>query len=101
MVKCILINEKLGHIQEIDTPLQGDIYILLKGPGTFIGQYEDIDVVIMKCRESPVELSVNQNKLPPPFENEEVLGPILLIRMNEFSKPEDFTLQEFETRYFV
>jgi hypothetical protein len=101
MVKCILINEKLGDIQEIDTPLQSDIYMILKGSGTFIGQYDDIDVVIMKCRESPFELSVNQNKLPQPFENEEVLGPILLVRMNEFSKPEDFTLQEFETRYFV
>ena len=101
MVKCILINEILGVIQEINTPLQGDIYMILKGPGTFIGQYEDIDVVIMKCRESPFEIGINQNKLPPPFEKEEVLGPILLIRMNEFSQPEDFTLHEFETRYFL
>ena len=101
MVKCVIVNEQMGDIQEIDTPLQKDLYMILKGPGTFIGQYADIDVVIMKCRESPFEIGINQNKLPPPFENEEVLGPILLIRMNELSQPEDFTLQEFETRYFL
>jgi hypothetical protein len=100
MVKCVIINEKLGDIDEIDTPLQKDIYIILKGPGTFIGQYEDLNVVVMKCRESPLELELNQNKLPPPLENEEVMGPILLVRMNEHSEPEDFTHQEF-TRYFL
>jgi hypothetical protein len=82
MVKCVIINEKLGDIDEIDTPLQKDIYIILKGPGTFIGQYEDLNVVVMKCRESPLELELNQNKLPSPLENEEVMGPILLVRMN-------------------
>lgn len=101
MVKCVLINEQLGDIQEIETPLQKDLYMILKGPGTFIGQYEDLNVVVMKCRESPFELGINQNRLPGPLENEEVRGPILLIRMNEFSEPEDFTLHEFETRYFV
>ena len=96
MVTCVLINEQLGDIQEIETPLQKDLYMILKGPGTFIGQYEDLNVVVMKCRESPFELEVNQNKLPGPLENEEVRGPILLVRMNEFSEPEDFSLQEFK-----
>jgi hypothetical protein len=95
MVKCVLINEAPGDIQEIETPLQNDLYMILKGPGTFIGHYEDLNVVVMKCRESPLELRVNQNRLPGPLENEEVRGPILLIRMNEFSEPEDFTLKEF------
>ena len=97
MVKCVLISEKLGEIREIDSPLQRDIYALLKGPGTFLGQYEDLDVVIMKCRdrESLMELVRNENKLPKPFDEELVLGPILLVRMNEASEPEDFTLQEF------
>jgi hypothetical protein len=101
MVKCVLINEALGDIQEIETPLQKDLYMILKGPGTFVGQYGDIDVVVMKCRESPFELLINQNKLPHPLEDEVIQGPILLVRMNEFSEPEDFTLHEFETRYFV
>ena len=95
MVKCIHILEQLGDIREIETPLQKDIFTLLKGPGTFVGQYTEIDVVIMKCRDSIFSLELNQNKLPKPFENEQILGPILLIRMNENSDPEDFTLQEF------
>ena len=95
MVKCIHILEQLGDIREIESPLQKDIFTLLKGPGTFVGQYPEIDVVVMKCRESVFELDINQNKLAKPFENEQILGPILLIRMNENSDPEDFTLQEF------
>ena len=97
MVKCVLISEKLGEIREIDSPLQRDIYALLKGPGTFLGQYEEHEVVIMKCREreSLIELVRNENKLPKPFDEELVLGPILLVRMNEASEPEDFTLQEY------
>ena len=99
MVKCVLISEQLGAVEEIDTPLQNDIYMILKGPGTFIGQYEDLDVVVMKCRESPYVLDINQNKLPPPLDEEEVRGPILLVRMNINSEPEDFTYEDF-TRYF-
>jgi len=97
MVKCVLLREKMGDIAEIESPLQRDIYTLLKGPGTFVGQYDDIDVVIMKCREreSIMELVRNENKLPKPFDEELVLGPILLVRMSEASEPEDFTLQEY------
>ena len=96
MVKCIHILEQLGDIREIESPLQKDIFTLLKGPGTFVGQYPEIDVVVMKCRESVFELDINQNKLAKPFENEQILGPILLIRMNENSEPEDFTMEELK-----
>ena len=99
MVKCVLIGESWGDIRVIDSPLQRDIYTLLKGPGTFIGQYEHVDVVIMKCRDSIFDLELNQNTLPEPYQNEQVFGPILLVRMNENSEPEDFTLQEFLTLY--
>jgi len=101
MVKCVLIGEKRGDIQEVESPLQRDLYTLLRGPGTFIGQYEHLGVVIMKCRESLFELELNQNKLPGPFENEVVLGPILLIRMSAEAEPEDFTLQELTTLYLL
>lgn len=97
MVKCILISEQLGNIDEIETPLQQDMYQILKGPATFVGQYPDIDVVIMKCRISIFPLELNLNKLPEPFGNEQILGPILLVRMNDESEPEDFTLQEFKS----
>jgi hypothetical protein len=99
MVKCVLISEQLGNIEEIETPLSSDMFYILKGPGTFMGQYEDLDVVVMKCRESFMDLCNNQNRLPPPYHDELVLGPILLVRMNQDAEPEDFTLEEY-TRYF-
>ena len=99
MVKCIVISEEVGNIMEIESSLNKDLYVILKGPGTFIGQYTDIDVVVMKCRESEY-LMINQNKLPSPFEHEEVLGPILLVRMNQNSEPEDFTLEEFTSHFY-
>jgi len=37
----------------------------------------------------------NENVLPEPFDYEEVLGPILLVRMDENSEPQDFTLDEY------
>lgn len=95
MVKCVLIHEQLGDIEEIETPLQRDLYTILKGPGTFIGQYGNLNVIIMKCREPYMELAPNQNRLPPPYDTEDVMGPILLVRMNQNSEPEDFTLLEF------
>lgn len=97
-VKAVLISEEEEHITEIDLDISSEkreIFKLLKGPGTFIGQWPEIDVVIMKCRESIFSLMENRNTLPPPFETEKVLGPILLIRMDENSDPQDFTLEEY------
>ena len=96
MVKCILLSEKLGDVIEIETALGQDIYSLLKGTGTFIGQWPEIEVVIMKCNKSVQELQLNQNILPFPFDKEETLGPILLVKMDEDAEPRDFTLQDWE-----
>ena len=68
---------------------------MLKGTGTFIGQWPEIDVVIMRCKESIFSLLENHNVLPYPFSDEKVLGPILLIRMDEKSDPQDFTVTEY------
>jgi hypothetical protein len=37
----------------------------------------------------------NENVLPHPFDVEEVYGKILLVRMDEQSEPQDFTLSEY------
>ena len=99
MVKCVLVSEQIGDIREIESSLDRDLFYILKGPGTFIGQYEELDVVVMKCRESFVDLSNNQNRLPGALRDELVQGPILLVRMNQDAEPEDLTLEEY-TRYF-
>ena len=97
MTKAIIIRETLGDITEIELdidPRKNEIFRLLSGSPTFIGQWPDIDVVIMKSEYGG---SLNQNKLPPPFHNEDVYGTILLVRMDEDSEPQNFTLHEYLT----
>ena len=96
MVRCVLISEEEGNISEIETPLGSDMYKILKGTSTFIGQWPEIDVVILKCGESHFDLLENRNILPRPFASERVDGPILLVRMDENSEPQDFTLKEYQ-----
>lgn len=95
MTKAILIHETEGDIEEIDLdidPSKNEIFLLLCGRQTFIGQWSDIDVVIMKPEDA---ITRNDNILPTPFDVEEVYGKILLVRMDENSDPQDFTLGEY------
>lgn len=97
MTKAILIHETEGNIEEIDLdidPSKNEIFLLLCGRQTFIGQWPEIDVVIMKPEDGTTR---NDNVLPTPFDVEEVYGKILLVRMDENSDPQDFTLQEYES----
>lgn len=95
MTKAILIHETEGNIEEIDLdidPSKNEIFLLLCGRQTFIGQWPEIDVVIMKPEDGTTK---NNNVLPEPFDIEEVYGKILLVRMDENSEPQDFTLREY------
>ena len=97
MNKAILIHESLGTIEEVYldiSPAKNQIFLLLGGPQTFIGQWPDIDVVIMKPEDGKVK---NENNLPHPFDVEDVYGKILLVRMDENSDPQDFTLDEYNS----
>jgi hypothetical protein len=97
MNKAILIHEKKDEIEEIDldiSPAKNQIYKLLRGRQTFIGQWPDIDVVIMKAEDG---VSKNENTLPYPFSTEEVFGKIILVRMDENSEPQNFTLEEYQS----
>lgn len=95
MTVAVLIREQIGDITQINLdidPRKNEIFLLLSGRPTFIGQWPDLDVVIMKPEYSEIH---NNNKLPPPFNEEEVNGSILLVRMDENSDPRDFTLEEY------
>ena len=95
MTLAVLIREELGDVKQIELdidPKKNEIFLLLSGSATFIGQWPDLDVVIMKPQYGS---SLNNNKLPPPFDTEEVRGSILLVRMDEESEPQDFTLAEY------
>ena len=98
MTNCVLISEEDGNISDVIINIHrtsNDLFRVLKGTGTFIGQWPDINVVIMKCRESMFDLIENRNILPEPFDKETIIGPVLLVRMDENSEPQDFTLQEY------
>jgi hypothetical protein len=99
MVNCVLISEEEGHITDIELNIKGnDLYHVLKGTGTFIGQLPDTDVIIMKCDKTLFDLMPNRNRLPPPYHEEVVKGPILLIRMDAEAIPRDFTVSEYSSR---
>ena len=97
MTKAVLIHENVDNIEEIDldiSPHKNEIFKLLEGRQTFIGQWPEIDVVIMKPEDGKVK---NDNILPNPFDVEIVYGKILLVRMDENSEPQDFTLEEYNS----
>ena len=95
MVKCVLISEEEHHFTEIETKLGQDLYTILKGTATFVGQWPELDVVILRCEKSMFDLMINRNRLPEPFDKEVIQGPVLLVRMDQRAEPQDFTLAEF------
>ena len=99
MIKSVVVHETRGDIEEIDIdllPKKNEIANLLGGNATFLGQWED-DLVVILVPASTENLELNANKLPRPFTNMRLFGKILLIRMDEESEPQDFTLQEYKT----
>ena len=100
MTRVILINEKRNDIHEIDidlSPDQNEIYKILRGKASFLGQWPDEQVVIVKCNpnETMFDLALNENRLPRPFTNMLVFGRILLIRMDDDAEQQDFKLKEY------
>ena len=98
MARAVLINERRNDIHEIELDIaleKNEIYKILRGKATFLGQWPEKSVVIVTCQSSPFELKLNVNRLPIPFINMTVFWRILLIRMDEDSEPQDFTLEEY------
>ena len=67
----------------------------LGGSATICASYDDIDVIVMKLREPAENTPVNPHKLPAPFQEFVVKGPILFVRMDQNSEPKDFSLEEY------
>jgi hypothetical protein len=96
-VKAVLIETTRDCLREISLDISmktSQVAQYLGGSGTFIGQWVEHDIVIMKCRECIFEPELNNNRLARPFHLEKVSGVILLIRMDVNSHPQDLTLQE-------
>jgi len=100
MTCAVLINEKRNDIQEIHvdiSPYKNEIFKILKGKASFLGQWPDEQVVIIKTEpeEALTDLKLNTNRLPRPFTNMIVYGRILLLRMDDNADPQNFTLKEY------
>tara|TARA_B100001769_G_scaffold260627_1_gene241391 strand:- start:665 stop:1069 length:405 start_codon:yes stop_codon:yes gene_type:complete len=100
MTRAVLINEKRNDIHEIHidiSPYKNEIFKILRGKASFLGQWPDEQVVIVKTErdEALSELILNTNRLPRPFTNMLVYGRILLLRMDDNADPQDFTLREY------
>ncbi len=93
--RCVLVAEEQDNIVEIETSLK-ELYRYLKGTSTIIGSIPQLDAVILKCNESPFDLLVNRNTDVLPLEEKYVLGPILIVRMDENSEHQDLMLSEVE-----
>jgi len=100
MTCAVLINEKRNDIHEIHldiSPYKNEIFKILKGKASFLGQWPDEQVVIVKTEpeEALTDLKLNTNRLPRPFTNMIVYGRILLLRMDDNADPQNFTLKEY------
>mmetsp|Transcript_19124 Transcript_19124/g.23549 ORF Transcript_19124/g.23549 Transcript_19124/m.23549 type:complete len:499 (+) Transcript_19124:23-1519(+) len=95
--KCVLIGVD-GDAKEVIvdmTPSKQEVSKLLGGALTFLGQYEPLGVLVVVVRDG-FALPVNAGKLPEPFKETEVHGPIILTRSDENGNPLDFALDEYK-----
>ena len=98
-VKAVLVGVQRGDIREVSLDISSrtsQVFEYLGGRGTFIGQWPEYNIVIMKCADSIFDPGINNNRLAKPFHMERVVGPILLIRMDENAEPKDLFLSEVQ-----
>ena len=103
-VKAILVGVQSGDIREVSLDISSrtsQVSQYLGGRGTFIGQWPEHDIVIMKCVDTIFDPGLNSNRLAKPFQNETVVGPMLLIRMDEKAEPKDLFLSEVQASKLV
>ena len=99
IVSCVFVPAGTGIAEEIKldmTPKLATPGKQLGGSPTFAGTISSLDVVIMALREPAPGTAVNSHVLPAPMDSAKIPGPILMIRMDENSEPQDFTLEEYK-----
>ena len=78
------------------TPKEETPKKLIGGRVTFLGQWTDLQVVVMVADKPAEGAKENPHKLPFPFDSADVKGKILLVRMDESATPTNFTQGEYE-----
>ena len=88
----------VSQIQIDTTPKKREVEKVLGGPFTFIGQYEDLGVVVMALRDGEGESDENKkatsfpwnpHKLQPPLHDVRVRGDILMLKVNAIEDEEE------------
>lgn len=88
-----VFEEWIEEIEVDTTPKKSQVQEILKGPFTFLGQYEDegIMVIVRRNFDQPVDEDdvLNQHPLQPPLHNAKVYGDILLMRVAHSDNDDD------------
>ncbi|CEO94860.1 DUF5880 domain-containing protein [Plasmodiophora brassicae] len=88
-----------GAVEQVSvdtTPKVNAAATLLNGNPTFVGQWPQINVVIMCSKVRDDDWAQNTHKLQVPFSKSVVYGNILLLRMDDHARPSNFTKEEWE-----
>jgi len=78
------------------TPAKNELSELMGGPVTILGKYHQNGVILLKLRSPQPNSPKNSHPLHAPFAEEEVIGPIALVKMDKDALPVDFTKADFE-----
>ena len=68
---------------------------VIGGTITLLGQWSSLQVIIIVAADQSENVAVNPHVLPSPFQNEKIRGKVLLLRMDDEARPEDFTVEEY------
>lgn len=100
VVKCVLLKAD-GRTEELDvdmTPSLRSCQKILGGELTFLGQWEDLQVILLVSKDqSGDNLPVNKHKLQPPFDEIIAYGDILLTRSDDNGEAAPFAHSEYLT----
>jgi hypothetical protein len=83
VVTAVLLkaDATIEQVQVDTTPHKQMVQKILGGPFTFLGQYEEEGTVLMCLRSDDNTVPLNEHKLQPPFEESQVRGDILCLRV--------------------
>ena len=79
----VVLKHLINEIEVDTTPRKSQVSQVLGGPITFLGQYEDEDLVVVCRRAESMDSSTpwNPHKLQPPFDDAQVQGDILIMKL--------------------
>jgi hypothetical protein len=94
-----LLPDLVEEVKIDTTPKKSEVEQLLRGPFTFVGQYEEEGIVLMARRghvfatdtdeTMPTELPRNPHKLHPPFADTRIYGDVVCMKVAIVEDPLD------------